>query len=86
MSRSNRPREPLHPDLVALDQAHIRIMQQIAADMDAIYQRVDLTNAERTAQLAIHEQRLTEHWVQFHAEWRRTELRLAAQEVRSSSK
>ena len=83
MSRSNRS---LHPDLVALDQAHIRILQQIAADMDAIYQRVELTNEQRTTQLAIHEQRLTEHWVQFHAEWRQTELRLAAQDVRPSSK
>jgi hypothetical protein len=85
MSRSNRPGVALHPDLIALDQAHIRTMQRIAAEMDAISQAVNLTDEERTAQLAVLEQRLAEHWEQFHVQWRQLEQRLAAEEARAKA-
>ena len=81
-----RTRKPLHPDLIALDQAHIRTMRQLAAEMGAVHQSVELTEEERVAQLALLEQRFDDHWQRFSVEWKQIEERLeAAEEARTKA-
>jgi len=79
-SQPSRPRKPLHPALIALDQAHIRTMRQLATEMAAVHQSVDLTGDERVAQLALLEQRFDDHWQRFNVDWKQLEERLEATE------
>jgi hypothetical protein len=80
----SRTRKPLHPDLIALDQAHIRTMRQLATEMNAVHQSAELTGEESLAQLALLEQRFDEHWQQFSVDWKQLEERLEATEEASA--
>ena len=71
-------RPPLHRDLIALDRAHQRVMQQLAVEQSAAWDE-ELSEKDRQALLAAVEEKLEAHMTEFRAEWERAEARIAAE-------
>ena len=79
-STPRRPmsRPPLHRDLIALDRAHQRVMQQLAVEQSGAWDE-ELSEKARQALLAAVEEKLEAHMIEFRAEWERAEARIAAE-------
>ena len=79
-STPRRPmsRPSLHRDLIALDRAHQRVMQQLAVEQSAAWDK-KLSEKARQALLAAVERKLEAHMTEFRAEWERAEDRVAGE-------
>lgn len=68
-------RPPLHRYLIALDRAHQLVMQQLALEQAAAWDK-GLSEEKRQAILATVEEKLQAHMIEFRAEWERVEARI----------